>query len=118
MAKSSSKLELLGHFIVAAVLLFKGMDKVMIGHVLIRAVMIASGILVLLFLLYSIRTGRGHRMVKAVAFLFEALAMSLVTYLYFEEGKQYVQYATLAAAVLCLCASFMSVVRVRKDVHS
>lgn len=104
-------LETIGHLIAAAVLLLKGYDKLGHGHLGIGLTLLVSGALVLAFLVYTMRTGRGHRFASAAVFAFEALAMTLIAYLYFGEGKRYVQYATLAAAAMCLVASVRMLTR-------
>lgn len=103
-AKRLFTLETIGHLLTAAVLLTKGIDKLSLGHTGIGLAMLVSGALVLVFLGYTMRTGRGHRYASAAVFLAEALAMALIAYLYIEEGKRYIQYAAMAASVMSLFA--------------
>lgn len=104
-------LETIGHLIAAAVLLLKGYDKLGHGHLGIGLTLIVSGALVLAFLVYAMRTGRGHHYAKAALFLFEALTMALISRLYFEEGKHYIQYATMAAGAMYLWGGVRILIR-------
>ncbi len=102
--KHSAGLELIGHVLAAAALLLKGYDKIGHGHLAIGAALMLAGALLVAFFVYVLRTGRGHRAASALVCLFEALAMALVSWLYFEEGTRLIQYATLLAAAMYLFA--------------
>jgi hypothetical protein len=111
MARKRIDLETAGHLIAAAVLLLKGFDKLDHGHVGIGLTLLASGAILVAFFAYVLRTGRGQQAASALVLLLEALAMALITYFFFEEGKQFVQYATMLAAVMYLFAFVRTLVK-------
>lgn len=114
MPKNKINLELIGHLLAAFALLLKGYDKIGHGHLAIGATLMLAGAIVVVFMIYAQRTGRGHRIASALVFLFEALAMALITYFYIEEGKHVVQYATLLAAAAYLFAFVRTLVTSRQ----
>src|SRR3954471_11992175 len=87
----------IGHFLTAVVIAMKGLDKVELGKPVI------GSILVVIALIIATGTILHHRMEKylkhfvAVIYISEAIVMSIVAYLYMKDGKQYIQYACLAA---------------------
>ena len=91
-------LESIHHFIVGFFLILKGYDK-MAHHQLIGGVILAFGGIILIYFLYEMLAKKQSRTLKILVHLFEAIALLFTTYIFFKDGKTYLQYFTLAAAI-------------------
>ena len=91
-------LEAFHHFIVGFFLTIKGFDK-FTHHHLIGGLILAFGIIILLYFLYEVLAKKQGRTLKLLVHVFEGVALLFTSYIFFEEGKKYLPYVTLAASI-------------------
>jgi TRAP-type uncharacterized transport system fused permease subunit len=110
MKKKKHGLEIFHHLLTGFVLTLKGVEKFE-HHQLIGLIILASGILVLSYILYDvIKKGTGTTM-KILMNAFEGIAWLFTTYVFFEEGKKYLPYVTLVASIGYFISVVMIVLR-------
>jgi FtsH-binding integral membrane protein len=95
------------HFIVAVVLLTKGLDKILHHHSFIGWAILLLGLTVLICLIYVKLSKRPHALLELIIHLFESIALFLTTYVYFQEGKTFLPYITLIAGIGFLLATIL-----------
>ena len=98
MAKKSFSLHMITHFILGCVLLLKGFDKVG-HHPFIGGIFLAFGIIILVYFFYVLLKGRESEKLALMVHWFEAIASLFTAYIFFEEGKTFLPYAFLLAAI-------------------
>ena len=86
------------HLLLGAVLVLKGIDKIPHHHIL-GGLILSFGIVVLLYFLYMVLKQKESRTMHILIHLFEAFASLFTAYIFFEEGKKYLQYALILAAI-------------------
>jgi hypothetical protein len=90
--------EIFHHLLTGFILTLKGVEKFE-HHQAIGLIILASGIIVLLYILYDvIKKGTGSTM-QILMCAFEGMAWLFTTYVFFEEGKVYLPYVTLVASI-------------------
>ena len=107
MAKSSHRLDLMIHFLLGTTLILKGYDKFS-HHNLLGSVIFLFGIIVLGYFVFMIVKKQGSRMMHIVIHLFEAVVSLFIAYIFFEEGKKYVQYGFILAAIGFIIAAIVT----------
>jgi TRAP-type uncharacterized transport system fused permease subunit len=114
MAPKKQLLHYFHHLILAGVLLLKGYDKYHHHH-FIGGLIFTFGLLVLAYFLYMVIKRRESHTMHIVIHFFEALAALFTAYIYFDEGKKYLQYGMLLAALGFLIGAFVTIYKVRKQ---
>lgn len=84
--------------IIGSYLTVEGFDKFDLNR-FIGGLILAFGIIILLYFLYNIFTKRESILLKLLIHLSEGTALLLTSYLFFKEGKIYIPYVTLLASV-------------------
>ena len=95
------------HFIVAVILMTKGFDKIQHHYNYIGWIIFVFGIAVLAYFIYVKISKKSRSFLELTIHLFESIALFLVTYVYFQEGKTLLPYVTLIAAIGFLIATFI-----------
>ncbi len=114
----SDRFRSLQHLISGAVLALKGFDKLQQSHLYIGAVLFALGIFVLAYFAFDRLTpDRGAKWLATIVHASEGFAFMSLAYLYFEEGKSYLPFAVLVAAVGFLAAALVHGLRSKRARH-
>jgi hypothetical protein len=101
----AQRLENIAHYMTAFVIFMKGFDKIeQPGKLGFAVLFIAIALLIVSGTIFHHRAERMLRHFKAYVFVFEAIVMSIVGYLYMKEGKQMIQYVCFASALVFLVA--------------
>jgi hypothetical protein len=79
-------------------LTIEGFDKYT-DHRLIGGLILAFGIVILLYFFYTIFTKRESTLLKLLLHIFEGAALLFISCLFFKEGKTYLPYITLLASI-------------------
>jgi CHASE2 domain-containing sensor protein len=99
MAGRKQFLHSLHHFLAGAMLIIKGIDKISHHHVFMGSLILLFGIMILSFFVYTlIAKQHGHRLELMVRW-FEALVSLFSAYLFFSEGKKWLPYFSILAAI-------------------
>jgi hypothetical protein len=110
-------LEIFHHLLTGFILTLKGIEK-FAHHQLIGLIIMASGIIVLLFFLYDVvKKGMGT-VLKILVIGFEGVAWLFTTYVFFEEGKVYLPYVTLVASIGYFVSVVVIILRRNRSVES
>jgi len=97
----------LHHFFVALILITKGLDKLEHHHNVIGWTILIFGIIALAYFIASKLSKKLSYKLDISIHIFESIALLLTTYVYFHEGKTFLPYVTLIAAVGFLIAAFL-----------
>src|SRR5688500_8445691 len=98
MAPKKQLLQYFHHLLLSGILLLKGWDKYH-HHPLIGGVIFTFGLIVLAYFLYMVVKRRESHVMHIVIHLFEAMAALFTAYIYLDEGKKYLPYGMLLAAI-------------------
>jgi hypothetical protein len=86
------------HFLTAAILITKGIDK--IGHhLVIGGLMLLFGVIILGFFIYSLASKQHHDKLELIVRWFEAFVSLLMAYIFFTEEKKFLPYIFLLGAI-------------------
>ncbi|HTY09382.1 MAG TPA: hypothetical protein VMF29_09490 [Candidatus Edwardsbacteria bacterium] len=92
-------LEALQHFIVGFFLAAEGYSKITEHDPVIGGIVLALGIVLLLYFTYDLATKRESLRLKVMAHLFEGVALGFTTYIFFREHTVYIKWVNLFACV-------------------
>lgn len=95
------------HFLLGSTLLLKGYDKFH-HHNILGALMFLFGIIVMGYFFYLVLKQQHNRTMHIMILLFEALVSLFIAYIFIEEGKKYVQYGFILAAIGFLLAAYIT----------
>lgn len=98
MGQKQQRLNSVLHLLLATTLILKGADKYP-HHNVLGGLMLLFGIIVLFYFIYTVVKRKESRKMHIVILLFEALVSLFIAYIFFEDGKKYVQYVFILAAV-------------------
>lgn len=98
MAKSKPLLQFFQHFLIGTVLTMKGIDKIS-HHAMIGSIILAFGIIILVFFVYTLIAKRPSEKLTVLAHWFEGIAALFTAYIFFTEGATYLPYVFLLAAI-------------------
>lgn len=93
------KLRTLAHAVTGLALALKGYAKLTDHHAVIGSIILISGLTIIGYVLYDSRQQKHNRLLGTGIHFLEGLALLFTSWVYFEEGKTYLPYATLAAAI-------------------
>ena len=101
----AERFENIAHYLAAFVVFMKGVDKIENPEkVGIGILFIVIGIAIALGTIFHHKATKLLRHFKAYVLVFEIIVMSIVGYMYMAEGKQYIQYACFATALMFFVA--------------
>lgn len=106
------------HFVVALILLSKGFDKIQHHHSFIGWTILLLGVVILGYFIFLKIAKKPHESVVLLMHLFESIALFLTAYVYFQEGKTWLPYVTLLAAVGFLVATILHLFQHQKKTDS
>lgn len=98
MATRNKLLSLIHHLIISVALLLKGYDKFS-HHKLFGGLIFCFGVVILVYFVYVLLKQKENRTMHILIHLFEGLASLFTAYIFFEEGKRYLQYIFILAAI-------------------
>jgi hypothetical protein len=120
--KHNKKVEIFeqaGHYLTAFVILMKGLDKLdnpeKTGYAII---FISIAVLITLGTIFHHRFEKMLKHFKVFAWIFEAIVMAIVGYLYLKEGKQLIQYVCFGAAFMFIVAAIVYIIKQRSSRHT
>ncbi|HUM48376.1 MAG TPA: hypothetical protein PLD84_15700 [Chitinophagales bacterium] len=106
----------IAHVMTGAVLILKGYAKITDHYAGVGSMILCFGLVIIGYVIYeSRRKSHSPLLVMAVHF-FEGLALLFTTYVYIDEGKTYIQYLTLAAAIGFFVAVLIMYMRYKKSI--
>lgn len=98
-------LETMTHYLAAMVIIIKGLDKIGTpGKLWVSILFLTLGVLIILGTIFHHKAEKLLKHFKAYVFVFEAVVMAVVGYLYVKEGKQMIQYVCFAASLMFVVA--------------
>lgn len=111
MAGDRHKIKHVYHLVIGLTLILKGWEKIEHHYAVLGAILVLFGLITLFYCVLLLRGAHwvGRRL-HLGAHLFEALAMLFTSYVFFRDGKHYIQYVTLLAA-LGFFGSFLIMLR-------
>lgn len=112
--KIKQQLQSIYHFIVAIVLMTKGYDKIEHHHSIIGWIIFLFGVIILGYFIFLKVSQKPHSSLEIIIHLFESIALFLITYVYFEQGKSLLPYITLLAGIGFLIAAILHLKRHKK----
>jgi len=86
------------HLLIAFVLCMKGSLKFPYNN-LLGGLMILFGLVVLAYFIYMVTVKRESRTMHIVIHLFEGLAALFTAYIFYDEGKKYLPFVFILAAI-------------------
>ncbi len=98
MATKNKLLSLIHHLIISVALILKGYDKFS-HHKIFGGLIFCFGVIVLVYFIYVLLRQKESRTMHIFIHLFEGLASLFTAYIFFEEGKKYLQYGFILAAI-------------------
>jgi CHASE2 domain-containing sensor protein len=106
------RLPFIHHMFIAIIAITSGLNKIDSPYSSIGWLLVVLGAVVLGYFVYTLVTKRLNRSIRPVILGVECTAMLCASYMYFAEGKQFLPYATLLAALGYFIAVIASVRRV------
>lgn len=94
------------HLLLATTLILKGADK-FAHHNILGGLMLLFGIIVFAYFIYTVLKKKENKTMHILILLFEALVSLFIAYIFFEDGKKYVQYGFILAAIGFLISTFV-----------
>ena len=85
------------HLLIGAILVLKGSDKFPDHHFL-GGLIFSFGVIIILSFIYILLKKDHSRSLSLIVHLFEALACLFTAYIFYEDGKKYLQYFFLLAS--------------------
>ena len=116
MTDTKHRFESILHLLLGTTLILKGFDKFN-SHPLIGGIMLLCGAIVIGYFVYMIATKKHSTAMHILIHIFEAMVSLFIAYIFFKEGKQYVQYGFIVAAIGFLIAAYMAI-RNRSHKHA
>ena len=98
MAGNKHLLHSFHHLLIGLILILKGSDKFQHHH-LLGGLIFLFGVIIILCFIYILLKKDHSTSLAILVHLFEALVCLFTAYIFFEEGKKYLQYFFLFAAV-------------------
>lgn len=108
------KVEVIQHAIIALLLLMGGIDHLTLFPV-VGLINLIAGAVIIAYIIYQRFNTHKNPAAKAIVMIIEGIALMLVSWLYFQSGKQFLPYAYLIAGVLYFISAFL-VFRRKKSV--
>lgn len=97
----------------AVIFLLKGYDKFTHHHHVLGGLIFLFGLVALFYFLYMVFERKESRALHILIHLFEAFASLFTAYIFHAEGKKYLQYGLLLAAVGFFVSTYLYVQRNR-----
>jgi hypothetical protein len=98
-------LENMTHYLTAMVVILKGLDKLgMPGKTWVSVIFLLMGTMIIAGTIFHHKAEKLLKHFKAYVFVFEAIVMGIVGYLYMKDGKQFIQYVCFAASIMFVVA--------------
>lgn len=89
----------IAHVMTGAVLILKGYTKLTDHYAGVGSIILLFGLAIIGYVIYESRQKKQSPLLAIAVHFFEGLALLFTTYVYFDEGKTYIQYLTLAASI-------------------
>ena len=99
------------HLLTGFYLALEGYIELTHHHYLAGGVIGLSGLLIIGYFIYISRTKGEHHTLALLMSFSEAAALFFTTYIYFIDGKHYIQYVTLFAGICYLIGAIAMIIR-------
>jgi hypothetical protein len=109
------RLKSVHHLITGFYLALEGYAKLAEHHYLTGGIIGLSGLMIIGYFIYSTRTGGKHRTLSLLVSFSEAAALFFTSYVYFVDGKRYIQYATLVPGIAYLIAAGVTIIKQKRS---
>lgn len=106
MENKKHKLNIVLHFLLATTLILKGIDKFP-HHNVLGGLILLFGLVVLFYFIYTIARKKQSHTMHLIILSFEAIVSMFVAYIFYDEGKKYIQYFFVLAAMGFLISIFI-----------
>jgi len=102
------------HLLIAVALILKGVGK-FDHHQVLGGLMICFGLIVLSYFIYLSNKRKESRTMHILIHLFEAFASLFAAYIFFVEGKKYLQYGFILAAIGFFISVYVYIIRHKRS---
>lgn len=102
------------HLLIGIALTLKGVSK-FAHHQVLGGLIICFGLIVLSYFIYRITKQRESRTMHILIHLFEGVASLFTAYIFFVEGKKYLQYGFILAAIGFFISVYIYIIRHKKQ---
>ncbi|GHA78090.1 hypothetical protein [Pontibacter akesuensis] len=107
MRRHNPKLATFVHLMTVLVLLLKGTDKLTHEYWLSGSILVLLGLLVLALVVLEKRLHLNHHNVRQTCLLIESFALFVMALVFYQEGRQYLQYVFGACALTYLAVAIV-----------
>jgi hypothetical protein len=111
------RLKSIHHLITGVYLALEGYVELTHHYYLAGGIIGLSGLLIIGYFIYISKTKGEHHTLALLASLSEAAALFFTTYIYFIDGKHYIQYVTLIAGICYLIGAIATIVKGKRHGH-
>jgi len=94
------------HFIIGGILIIKGYDKFH-HHPILGSIIFLFGAIILGYCFWVILSRKHNPMLPILFHLFEAFVLLFTAYIFFDEEKKYLPYASLLASIGFFVSAFV-----------
>ena len=98
MAGKNKLLHSIHHLLIAVALILKGISK-LAHHPVLGGLILCFGLIILSYFIYLSSKRKESRAMHILIHLFEGFASLFTAYIFFVEGKKYLQYGFILAAI-------------------
>lgn len=117
MKTRNAKLEFFLHLLTGLVLVLKGADKLTQSHLISGSIMLLLALLIFGLVLFGEKLNFSHSKVKRISWLIESLALFIVALVFYQEGRQYLQYVFGTCAIVYFILAIVHFVKHRNSAH-
>ena len=114
MVEKKKLLHSIHHLLIGLALILKGVGK-FAHHPILGGLIICFGLIILTYFIYLSYKRKESRAMHILMHLFEGFASLFTAYIFFAEGKQYLQYGFILAAIGFFISVFVYVRRHKKS---
>ena len=116
MKRKNKLLSLIHHLLISVALILKGYDKFS-HHKIFGGLIFSFGIIVLVYFIYMLLKQKESRSMHILIHLFEGFASLFTAYIFFEEGKKYLQYGFILAAIGFFVSVYVYTIKHKRTKH-
>lgn len=109
------KYSTIAHLLTGFVLVLKGYTKITDHYPFTGSIILGLGLIIFAFVAYERRQKKHNPKLQMIAHFFEGMALLFTTYVYIDEGKNYLPYATAAAAIVLFVTVYILYKKQKKN---
>ena len=114
MVGKNKLLHSLQHLLIGITLILKGSDKFAHHHEFLGGLILSFGVIAMFYFIYLSITRNENSKMHIAIHLFEAFACLFTAYIFFVEGKKYLQYGFILASIGFFISVYLYVKRHKK----